>query len=57
MKHTITIRLGAAHWDATIATADGPLHFNIRAMTREQKGKFFAALRDMAQQAYGGRRR
>lgn len=56
MAHTIKIRLGAPFWDATITTANGPMYFNIRAMTREQKGKFFSALRDMANQAYGGRR-
>lgn len=56
MAHTVKIRLSAPYWDATINTKDGPLHFDIRSMTREQKGKFFSALRDMAQQAYGRRR-
>lgn len=57
MKHTITMRLGAAHWDALILTDTGPLHFNIRTMNRQQRGQFFGALRDMADRAYGGARR
>lgn len=40
-KHTITIRMGAAHWDATIEQ-DGhqPLHFNFRSMERRARSDF-----------------
>ncbi len=57
MHHTITMRYGAAYWDATILTDSGPMHFNIRTMNRQQRGQFFGAIRDMAQRAYGDSRR
>jgi hypothetical protein len=41
-KHT-TIRMGAAHWDVTLPTSEGGLHFNLRAMTRDERRKFHAA--------------
>lgn len=54
MKHTVTIRLGAANWDATIATAAGPVRFDLRDLYRNRKlgpwyGKFMGAVR----QTYG----
>lgn len=35
-KHTI-IRMGAAHWDARIPTAEGVLHFDFRSMSRDER--------------------
>jgi hypothetical protein len=41
-KQTI-IRMGAAHWDAQIPTADGVLHFDFRSMSKDDKRKFHSA--------------
>lgn len=41
LEHSVTIRLGAAHWDVTIHDPElGPQTFNLRAMDRHQRGKF-----------------
>lgn len=37
----ITIRMGAAHHDVTFNYAEGPETFNIRAMSSQQRGRFF----------------
>lgn len=39
-KHTVTIRMGAAHWDATIAHNDTKLHFNLRQMAKRERSDF-----------------
>lgn len=64
-QHSLTIRMGAAHWDATIydprARASGypPVNFNFRTMTRDQRrqwyGAFMASVRKMLRQGRGGR--
>jgi hypothetical protein len=50
-QHTMTIRLGAAHWDATVCNG---AHFDFRKMTgaerKEWYGRFMAACRRI----YGG---
>lgn len=50
-KHSVVIRMGAAHWDATIITPNGTAHFDFRRMTRDQKrewyGKFMGSVRRM----------
>lgn len=43
-SNNITVRMGAASWSVTIHDAGpdvGPLHFDLRAMDRHQRGKFF----------------
>jgi hypothetical protein len=41
--HT-TIRMGAAHWDASIPTSEGAvLHFDFRGMTKDERRQFHAA--------------
>jgi hypothetical protein len=45
-QNNITIRLGAAHWDAKVNTGEAqPIHFDIRAMDGSQRGEFFYELR------------
>lgn len=42
-NHTI-IRMGAAHWDATIPTSEGDvLHFDFRTMSKDERRKFHAS--------------
>lgn len=36
-SHTVTIRMGAAHWDVTV---DGVGTFDLRKMDRTQRGQF-----------------
>lgn len=43
MQKPTTIRMGAAHWDVQIPTAEGVLHFDFRRMSRDEKRKFHAA--------------
>lgn len=46
MKHSVTIRFGAAHWDLTLA--DGT-HFDFRTMNADQRklvyGTFMGSVR------------
>lgn len=37
------IRMGAAHWDITVQTEGGPLHFDFRRMSRDERRQFHAA--------------
>lgn len=38
---TVTIRMGAAHWDATIAPPEGEqLHFDFRQMAKRERSDF-----------------
>jgi hypothetical protein len=58
-KHSVTIRMGAAHWDVTLSGSphNGP-DFNLRKMDRNQRGKFhghFMAAFRRSQQPKGGR--
>lgn len=39
-KHTITIRMGAPHWDAAIQHGDTTLHFDFRSMDRRARSDF-----------------
>jgi hypothetical protein len=39
-KHKITIRMGAAHWDATIDHNGTPLRFDFRKMERKERSTF-----------------
>jgi len=39
-KHTVTIRMGAAHWDVTVKGAG---QFNLRTMDRSERAKFHGA--------------
>lgn len=59
--HSLTIRMGAAHWDATINTGNGkPVVFNFRDMdtTARKKwyGAFMSSVRKMYRPARGGAR-
>jgi hypothetical protein len=52
--HTITIRMGAAHWDITFPTADGSLTtIDIRRLDPKGRWSVFDALRHAAQARYG----
>jgi hypothetical protein len=56
MKHTMTIRMGAPAWDATIITANGPVRFDFRQMTTPQRkqwyGAFMASVRKVYRRAH-----
>lgn len=40
MKPSLTIRMGAAHWDATLASGE---HFNFRKMDYDARRKWYGA--------------
>jgi hypothetical protein len=44
MKYTVIIRMGAAHWDARIASEEGTLNFNLRKMDKRQRADFHREL-------------
>lgn len=54
--HTLTIRKGAAHWDATLVTNAGTTRFNFREMTTDQRKRWYEAFMASARKVYGGRR-
>lgn len=37
---TTTIRMGAAHYDVTVAAEKGPLHFDLRSMNNDERRHF-----------------
>jgi hypothetical protein len=39
-QHTVTIRMGAPYWDATINHNDTKLHFNFRQMAKRDRSDF-----------------
>lgn len=41
MKSSVTIRMGAAHWDATVQANGRPVHFDFRKMDRTQRGRWY----------------
>lgn len=41
MAHSVTIRMGAAHWDATVQAGGQPVNFNFRKMTRDERRKWY----------------
>ncbi len=43
MSHSMTIRLGASHWDATVHSAGGDTTFDFRTMTKDQRRQWYAA--------------
>lgn len=53
MKHSLTIRMGAAHWDATLASGE---NFDFREMTTEQRKKWYGAFMSSVRKLYRGRR-
>ena len=56
MKRNATIRMGASKFTVTIHAKDGDTVFDINAMTREQRGKFFGAFRRTMDSYFGGAR-
>jgi len=54
---TMTIRMGAAHWDATIypsaATNVLPIRFNFRKMTRDERRVWYRTFMDSVRAVYG----
>lgn len=52
-KHTITIRMGAGVWTVTAHDPKGDVSFDLNAMGREQKGRFFSQFRRIMNQKYG----
>jgi len=42
-KHTTVIRMGAAHYDATVKTQAETLHFNLRTMSKDERRAFHAS--------------
>lgn len=55
-NHTVTIRMGAAHWDVTVESAGSSTTFDLRKMDRHQRGKFhgqfMAAFRKMQRRGH-----
>lgn len=52
-KHSITIRMGAGVWTVTAHDAGGEVAFDLNAMSREQRGRFFSQFRRIMNQKYG----
>lgn len=57
MQHSLIIRMGAPHWDATLTTPDGVTRFNFRTMTTDQRKAWYGAFMDSVRKVYPGRRR
>lgn len=55
--HSLTIRMGAAHWDATLHTTEPPTIFNFRQMNTDQRKHWYGAFMDSIRKVYSGRRR
>lgn len=36
----IVIRMGASNWDVTVPTEKGPVKFNLKEMTKDQRRQF-----------------
>lgn len=53
MKRFVTIRMGASHWSVTAHDPKGDITFDLNAMNREQKGRFFSQFRRVINQRYG----
>jgi hypothetical protein len=39
-KPNVTIRMGAAHWDAHVRTKEGSAHFDFRSMDKKERSDF-----------------
>lgn len=52
MKNRITIRMGAAHWDARVNTANGPVTFNFRTMTKRERSDWHREFMNGIRQVY-----
>jgi hypothetical protein len=52
----IVIRKGAAAWDVTVPTPKGPVTFDIRAMSKAQRGEFFSTFNRELRKAASPRR-
>lgn len=50
---SMTIRMGAAHWDATIHTTTPPTVFNFRKMDRDQRRLWYRHFMDSVRSVYG----
>ncbi len=51
---TLTIRMGASHWDATVHRADGDdYHYDFRQMTYAERGEWHRQLMAGAHRIYG----
>jgi hypothetical protein len=50
MTHSITIRMGASHWDATIHP---DTRFDFRTMTTDQRKAWYRAFMDSVRTMYG----
>lgn len=56
MKHTLTIRMGASFWDATINTGNGkPVRFDFREMTTPERKKWYGAFMSSVRKTYRNR--
>jgi hypothetical protein len=53
MKHSLTIRMGAANWDATVT--NGP-RFDFRTMTTPQRKQWYGAFMSSVRKMYRGAR-
>jgi hypothetical protein len=51
MTHSMTIRMGAARWDATIHQPHA--HFDFRTMTTDQRKAWYRAFMDSVRTMYG----
>lgn len=57
MSHSITIRMGAANWDALVLTASGPIRFDFRRMTVAERKQWYGAFMDGVRKVYGRKQR
>lgn len=53
-KYSMTIRMGAPHWDATIH--DPLTHFDFRTMTRAERSKWYGAFMGSVRKMFRNRK-
>lgn len=50
-KNSVTIRMGAAHWDVTVHGPDKDIVFDLRKMDRKSRGKFYGTFMSSVRKA------
>lgn len=53
MKHSLTIRMGAANWDATLSNG---IRFDFRSMNTADRKKWYGAFMSSVRKMYRGAR-
>ncbi len=49
--------MGAAHWDATVQSANGPVNFDFRKMDRAARSKWYGMFMGSVRKVFRNRKR